>query len=238
MRPSIMTAFTTHCCTNAAPEPRPQPHPRPHPAHPDLRRWVGWAVYLCALLLSAAGLGIGPAHAQTPPEITSMEIERSDEGLLLTARLQFDMPAPVEEALLQGIPIYFSAEAELLRERWYWADRSLATTRRYTRLMYQPLTRRWRLNTSSEPLNNAGLGVSLTQNFDTLDEALTAVQRIGRWKIASADDIDGGGRHVLRFRFRLDVSQLPRTLQIGSVGHSDWAISVERRIDLTQELAQ
>lgn len=144
----------------------------------------------------------------------------------------------VEDALHKGIPVHFVAEAEVLRERWYWADRSVALARRYLRLSYQPLTRRWRLNTSSEQLTNAGLGVSLTQSFDTLDEALTAVQRIGRWRIASAADIDDGGRHLLRFRFRLDASQLPRTLQIGSVGHSDWVISVERRIDLTQELAQ
>ena len=45
-------------------------------------------------------------------------------------------------------------------------------------------------------------------------------------------------RDVLRFRFWLDAGQLPRTLQIGSVGHTDWEVSVERRIDLTQELGR
>ena len=43
---------------------------------------------------------------------------------------------------------------------------------------------------------------------------------------------------MLRFRFRLDGSQLPRTLQLGSVGQPDWVVSVERRIDLTQELGR
>ena len=33
-------------------------------------------------------------------------------------------------------------------------------------------------------------------------------------------------------------SQLPRTLQLGSVGQPDWVVSVERRIDLTQELGR
>ena len=214
MRP-VKTGFITRCCANA---------------------WISRLLLACVL---ACGLGVGAAVARADSAaLSALSVERDGEELILSARIDFTLSSVVEDALHKGIPVYFVAEAELLRERWYWADRSLATTRRYTRLMYQPLTRRWRLNTSSEPLNNAGLGVSLTQNFDTLDEALTAVQRIGRWKIASADDIDGGGRHVLRFRFRLDASQLPRTLQIGSVGHSDWAISVERRIDLTQELAQ
>ena len=51
-------------------------------------------------------------------------------------------------------------------------------------------------------------------------------------------DLESGARYTLRFRFRLDASQLPRTLQLGTVGQSDWAVSVERRIDLTQELAR
>ena len=68
--------------------------------------------------------------------------------------------------------------------------------------------------------------------------AIAAVQRIGRWKIAEPGELGGSGRHMLRFRFRLDGSQLPRTLQLGSVGQPDWVVSVERRIDLTQELGR
>ena len=130
------------------------------------------------------------------------------------------------------------AEAEVLRERWYWYDREVASAQRHMRVAYQPLTRRWRLNTSAEPIVSSGLGVSLAQNYDSLEEVISAVQRIARWKIASASDIDGDGRYMLRFRYRLDASQLPRTLQIGSVGHSDWVISVERRIELTPELGR
>lgn len=207
-------AFITHCCTS------------PWPSR--LRWW--------ALLAVLALFGL-TARAENA-ELTSLRVERNDEGLFLTARVGFELSSVVEDALRKGIPIHFVAEAQVLRERWYWYDRDVASAQRYMRVAYQPLTRRWRLNTSSEPIVNVGLGVSLAQNYDSLEEAITAVQRIARWKIASASDVDGDGRYTLRFRYRLDASQLPRTLQIGSVGHSDWVVSVERRIDLTPELAR
>ena len=210
----VTMAFITRCCTSALPS----------------RLLLVWLLTCCLGL-------VGVARAENA-ELAALRVERADDGLFLTARVDFRLSPVVEDALHKGIAVHFVAEAEVMRERWYWYDQKAASAHRYMRVAYQPLTRRWRLNTSSEPLTNAGLGVSLTQSFDTLDEALTAVQRIGRWRIASAADIDDGGRHLLRFRFRLDASQLPRTLQIGSVGHSDWVISVERRIDLTQELAQ
>ena len=189
--------------------------------------WLG-------LLLCCIGLA-GAARA-VPAELTALRVERAEDGLFLTAGVDFALSPAVEDALLKGIAVHFVAEAEVLRERWYWTDQTVARAQRHMRVSYQPLTRRWRLNTSSEPLANTGLGVSLGQSYDSLDEVMSAVRRVGRWRIAGPDDLDGDGRHTLRFRFRLDGSQLPRALQLGSAGQSDWVVSVERRIDLTREL--
>ena len=46
---------------------------------------------------------------------------------------------------------------------------------------------------------------------------MAAVQRISHWKIAEAGDVDPDARYNVDFRFRLDVSQLPRPFQIGAV---------------------
>jgi hypothetical protein len=167
----------------------------------------------CVLLLAAGGL----AQAQnTGAEITELKAERTDEGVLLSAAIRFDLPPAIDDALIKGVPMFFVAEAVLLRDRWYWYDRPVANAVRHMRLSYQPLTRRWRLQVSASPIGAAGL--SLGQLFDTRDEALSAVQRISRWKIAEGADIDPEARHNVDFRFRLDVSQLPRPLQIGVVG--------------------
>ena len=114
------------------------------------------------------------------------------------------------------------------RDRWYWSDRVVAEATRYLRLSYQPLTRRWRLSTSSVPFTNSGLGVVLGQNFDELDEALSAMRRVIRWRIGDADVLEPDAAHTVQLRFRLDMSQLPRPLQIGAVGRSDWNLLVFR----------
>ena len=168
-----------------------------------------------------------PVLADAPvAEITQFQLERSEEGVLLSAAVRFDLPQVIEDALLKGIPMFFVSEAVLYRDRWYWYDREVSHVRRHMRLSYQPLTRRWRLTISPTVIGNSG--VALGQSFDTQDEAMAAVQRVSRWKIAEAGQVSPEERYNVDFRFRLDVSQLPRPFQIGAVGQADWDISVVR----------
>jgi hypothetical protein len=172
--------------------------------------------------------------AEPPPaEISQLHAERGDEGVLLSANIKFDLPGVIDDALAKGIPMFFVAEAVLFRDRWYWYDKQMAAAERHMRLSYQPLTRRWRLVVSPTPIGNSGL--ALGQTFDTREEALAAVQRISHWKIADAADIDRDERYNVDFRFRLDVSQLPRPFQIGAVGHADWNIAAMRNQRLSIE---
>lgn len=182
-------------------------------------------LFACALLALAA-LGV----RAEPADITQLRFDRSDEGLLLSANVSFELPAVVDDALDKGIPMFFVAEATLLRNRWWWADKQVAYTARHMRLSYQPLTRRWRLVISPTPVGNSG--VALGQTFDSREEAMAAIQRISHWKIADASEIDPDSRYNVDFRFRLDVSQLPRPFQIGTVGHSDWTIAASRNLRL------
>jgi hypothetical protein len=159
-------------------------------------------------------------------ELSQLQIERAGDAVLLSVTTRFDLPPAVEDALLKGIPIIFVAEVELARERWYWTNKKVASAERHMRLAFQPLTRRWRLNIASGPIVMSGIGMALTQNFDALAEAMAAVQRISRWKIADASELELSQRHLLQFRFRLDVTQLPRPLQIGTMGDTDWDLTV------------
>ncbi len=182
-----------------------------------------------ARLLLCAWLGLFlQARAAGPNEVGEMRLEHTEEGLYLGASLQFDLPALAEDALRKGIPMYFITEAEVLRDRWYWYDQHVVTTVRHMRLSFQPLTRRWRLNVSPVPFEGSGLGVVMGQNFDDLADVLAAMQRIARWKIADAQAIDPQSRYSVTLRFRLDMSQLPRPLQIGAMGRSGWNLSMAR----------
>ena len=208
-----MTAFITHCLRNA---------------RLDL---IGLLACTCVLWGSA-----GVARAQTSAaQISSFKVERAGDAIVLSANVQFELSTAVEDALLKGVTMIFVAEADILRERWYWTNKKVVHTERHMRLAYQPLTRRWRLNVASGQTTNAGLGLALSQNFDALPDALAAVQRLSRWKIAGVSDLDLDQRHLIEFRFALDVFQLPRPLQIGTLGQTDWDISASWRQALVLE---
>lgn len=211
-----MMAFTTHCSKKPAPE---------------------WLPGLIAAVMLCLCCGLVKAQVQ-PQDGPVLKLERIDDALWLSVQLRFELPAVVEEALLKGIPIFFVAQADLLRERWYWINRKQVSAQRSMRLSYHPLTRRWRLNIASDDLQEAIPGLALNQNFDTLTDALTTVRRISRWKIADASDIEQGSKHLVEFRFALDVSQLPRPLQIGTLGQSDWLVSINAVQTLSPELVK
>ena len=200
---------------------------------PDLRGLLAW--WGLALALAFGVFLSSPAHADTPVELGALKLERSDDGVLLSMNVLFELPDIVADAMHKGIAMHFVAEADLYRERWYWYDKKVSTAARHMRLAYQPLTRRWRLNISASPIVNTGLGLTLGQTFDSLPEALGAVQRIARWKIAEPAEAEPGAEHNVEVRFRLDTSQLPRPIQIGVAGQSDCNIAVTRRARLMVE---
>ncbi|WP_447772021.1 DUF4390 domain-containing protein [Variovorax boronicumulans] len=191
-----------------------------------------WALWM-ALFPAAA---TAQARAAGGATITQMRLEQADDGVYLSAAVQFELPTLVEDVLDKGIAIYFVAEAEVFQERWYWTDRKVAQVARHMRLAYQPLTRRWRLNVSPVPITGAaGFGISLNQNFDSLGDALEAIKRIGRMRLGDAAEIGDEPLHQVTFRFRLDTSQLPRPFQIGMVGQAEWNIAAERTARLPLE---
>jgi hypothetical protein len=178
---------------------------------------------------------ITPALADTPVELQSLRVERVDSAVKLSANLQFDLPPPLEDALLKGVSLYFVTEVEVLRERWYFYDKRVSHAERHIRLFYMPLTRRWRVNISPRPFNAGGLGMSLGQSYDTVEEAMMAVRRIAQWPIALAADVESDAKQNINLSFKLDLSQLPRPLQIGAAGQSEWNLSLNKSMRLVLE---
>lgn len=150
--------------------------------------------------------------------------ERTEDGLHLNFSTRFELPRQVEEALTKGLPVYFVAEVEVLRNRWYWRDARVARASRSWRLSWQPLTRQYRVSTGG-----------LHQSFETLAEAMASLRGVSGWRIADAKDIEDDGRYYLEFSYKLDTSQLPKPMQIGLGAPQGWALSVERNVPLNME---
>ena len=181
---------------------------------------------LCALM---AFQGVHAQNTNAPVvQLSEFKLERQEDAYLLSSTLNFDLPQAVEDALSKGIALYFLAEVQVAKERWYWYDKYLSRQERHFRLSYNPLSRRWRLVTSSKPIPNSGLGVTMGVAYDSLAEALSAIKRSTQWRVVDATDIEANGKYRLDYQFKLDLTQFPRPFQIGTLGESDWSMNVKR----------
>jgi hypothetical protein len=157
-------------------------------------------------------------------ELAQLATRKSDDGLELSFATRFELSRAAEDALHKGVPLYFVAEATVLRNRWYWRDARAAHAERTWRLAWQSLTRQYRISTGG-----------LHQSFATLDEALNVLRGLSAWRIAEPRDIEDSGSHYLEFSYRLDVTQLPRPMQIGL--QSGFALSVEQKRNLAPDFS-
>jgi hypothetical protein len=191
----------------------------PGPARPRAKqaaRWVDGWLARAACVLAALGLLLAPVRA-AEPDLAGFEVVHNDEGVLLSYVVNFDLPRSVDDALSKAVPLFFVAEAEVFRNRWYWRDLRVAHAVRIWKIVYQPLTSTYRVTFGG-----------LSQNYVSRDEAFAAISRASRWKIAEPGQIDDTSRHYIEFSYRLDTSLLPRPMQIGIGGQADWSLGVQR----------
>ncbi len=176
---------------------------------------------LAAACLKPAGAWADSVLTRNVAELTSLAVSLGDEGVMLTSSVRLELSKDLEQMLLRGVTLVFVAEAELMRERWYWLDQSRAEATRRWRLGWQPLTRRWKLSQDG-----------LSRHFVNLQEALDAMRRTTRWRIGDPIAMGDEAEHHVVFRFRLDTEERPRPLQIGLGPQSGWDLSFARRINL------
>ncbi len=205
------------------------------PKQPDLAPPCRQRRRLLAAALLAAGSASTPLWAQVLRLDGGILLQHEGDDVLLSTDLSWQLPQAVEQALRKGIAVHFVAQVSVERSRWYWRNQMLLSAARYYRLSYQALTRRWRLHQGSEPFNGLGLGTALGSSFAELEDALTALQRIVRWRIGARSALPEDGPALLQLRFQIDLSHLPKPLQIGALGRKDWNLLVQQAQDLTLE---
>lgn len=174
-------------------------------------RWL-----LCLFLVfSMLLMPITQAAESEEIEVVSLEIAQTAEAnYILNARLDFTLGETLVDAVQRGIPLYFVAELQIEKPRWYWFNRKLVDKTLEYRLNYHVITRSYRLS----------VGGGLHRNFDSLHEALQAMQRLRNWPIAEAGTLEAGTEYTTSYRFRLDKGRLPKPFQVSVVGNREWSL--------------
>jgi hypothetical protein len=188
-------------------------------------RFVFRILFALACALALFGWTSRPAHAANRIEVVRASLDYHDEGWYVNAEFAFTLNPRLEEALIHGLPLYFKAEVELTRPRWYWADERTVVAEVNWRLSYHALTRQYRLSRGS-----------LQLGYPTLDEALGVISRIHDWHVLETTTLKPGDRFRAAIRLQFDSSQLPKPFQINALTSREWTLESEwRRLDVTVE---
>lgn len=205
-----MTASTTRSCARA----------EAAAAQTGGRSVRGFLARACAVFLLAAVALVARADGIA---VQNAYLEVTDEGYFLNADFDLHLNPTLEEAVSRGVSLVFVVELEVSRPRRYWFSKEVASTRREYRLSYNALTRQYRLS----------LG-GLAQSFGTLDEALQLLRRLRGWLVLEPDALERGSSYELELRFALDLSRLPKPIQVEALAGRDWHLEARHRLQIIQ----
>jgi len=147
-------------------------------------------------------------------EVRYAGLDSSDDGYAVNAQFDVELTPRLQEALNNGVALYFVVEFELVRPRWYWLDERSVASRLQYRLTYHSLSRQYRLWTGT-----------LHQPFGTLSEALRVLGRVRSWQVLERDRISNGSTYQAAVRMQLDTAQLPKPFQLTALTSRDWTLS-------------
>jgi len=169
----------------------------------DLLRALLCSLLLAALVAQAAEISVGN------PQLTV-----SEDGYNVAADFNINFNTSLEEAVNKGVVLYFAADFELSRSRWYWFDEQIVRRSKTFQLSYHALTRQYRLSTGA-----------LHQSYPTLEDALRVLSHLRNWQVLEKGQVKVGQSYLAGLRMRLDLTQMPKTFQVSALANRDWNLS-------------
>ena len=158
--------------------------------------------------------------------VRKAEIRISEDGYKLSANFDIKLTLQVEQALTHGITLNFVSEFALTRSRWYWFNEVATKTEETTKLSYSALTRQYRIKRDN-----------IYQNFSSLDDALRTLgnqssniipaELLNKTSGYLTSLISSDASFTAYARMKLDISQLPKPLQVNALTSDEWKMDSE-----------
>lgn len=176
-----------------------------------------WRVLLSFLLVFHCALASAEDMvpvAASGERIVKVEPHIRDGKLFIDADIEFELSDELRNAAEKGVPLYFTAEVEVAQPRWWWFDRNVVKEQQTWRVVYNALTRQWRVGTGD---------LSLPES--SMNDALDMLRHIRGWAVAYVADLDHDQEYQGRMRLRLDTSLLARPFQVDAINSSAWSLA-------------
>lgn len=176
------------------------------------------AMLLRRMIYLVLALCLGVAHAQEAPpggpQVLRIEPVLAETGLNINADVYLPVSDELRHYAERGVMLYFTADLEIVQPRRWWFDKDVVTVEQTWRVVYNALTRQWRIGTGDLSLPEA-----------SLDDALSLVRNIRGWEVLPGGKLDTNEEYQGRMRVRLDTSLLARPFRVDALNSSAWSLA-------------
>jgi hypothetical protein len=159
-------------------------------------------------LASLCLLGAADARADGI-SLARLDVSQKGEFFQLSGHFDIQLSATMENALQRGVQLSFVQAVESERERSFWLAEGLTEQERTIRLSYNALLRQYYVTLA---------GVSTSHEM--LQDALRAVGDLRDWAVLNVKQMKRKSQYTFFVRMYLDISQLPKPLQVNALASS------------------
>jgi len=170
-----------------------------------------WFGVLCGLLFSVA--------VEANPFYVKQAQSYLQNGVYyLDARFELPLAVAPTLALQSGVPLQFNLQMEIVRQRNWWLDETIAVLQQRYRLEYHGLSRRYLLS---------NLNTGVKRSFFSLNSALSQMGTLHAFPLLDAVLLRKSGHYRGRIKVALDRSTLPLPLLSQAYFSSSWQLGSE-----------
>jgi LPS O-antigen subunit length determinant protein (WzzB/FepE family) len=163
-------------------------------------------------LRAAAALACAPFASPAWAEgiqLAQAKVVQKGDMFHLSGNFDVQLSQTLEDALNRGVQLTFIQSFEAEREREYWLAEGLTELSREVRVSYNALLRQYYVSVQ---------GTSSTH--ESLADALRAAGDLRDWAVLNTQQMKRNSTYKINVRMYLDVSQLPKPLQVNALASS------------------
>lgn len=171
-----------------------------------------------AALLSAAGARAVDDLGTGRFQIHTAYSELIDGVYYLNADIEYSLDEPALKALESSLPLTIKVEIELIRDRRFVWDETVAKLEHVDQIAYHPLSQRYLVRE---------LATGEVESFASYRAAVARLGQVSDVPLINMRLLDPEARYRVRIRAVLDLSEYSAPLRVYAKFWQDWEISSE-----------
>lgn len=169
------------------------------------------AALLCTLIIYLIS---AQSHADGFNILTA-ETKLKDHVFQLEASMELNFSDDALEALRSGVPLIVLVNIEVLKDRNWWWDKTIAELEQGYLLLYHALSEKYIIH---------NLNSGAQQNYISLNAALSSLSNLHDFPLIDKNLLEDDDNYYVRLRTYLDIESLPAPMRPIAYISSQWQL--------------